>query len=92
MEKQNQYAALTDPVVGLRIRDPFKANDSIEIEAWHECHKIANKVMKEEIHDPTNGAMFFHDKSITSEEFISQVPRAVFEKQIGDLFFYIIRK
>ena len=72
--------------------DPLKDRNDVNMVAWEDSYEIARDVILEDIKDPTGGAVFFHSKDLPKDEFIRQVPRAMYIKEIGLFNFYGLRK
>ena len=86
---EDQYESLSDPDVLLRLQNPLSL-DPGDQEAWFESYQIAKNVFQDLVSDPIEGALFFHDDSMTREEFLKAVPRAVYIKKIGNILFYAL--
>jgi len=85
---KDQYASLTDPRVRPKLEDPLSLPDPEDRDAWFESYEAATAVIQSKIADPTDGSLFFHDDSMTEEDFLEQVPRATYIKKIGNILFY----
>ncbi|MFH1838653.1 MAG: cell wall hydrolase [Candidatus Kuenenbacteria bacterium] len=70
--------------------DPlFNINKApLDKEAWYECYKIAGKVIKREIEDPTNGANHYYDDSIQPPFWTKA---GEFKIKINNLEFYYLK-
>lgn len=88
---EDQYASLKDPNVRPRLEDPLNAQSSSERDAWYESYRVAREVISGKVTDPTDDALFFHDDSMTTQEFLVRVPRAVYVKTFGRILFYGVR-
>ncbi len=72
--------------------NPLKDGNDVNRAAWRDSYEIARDVVSGNIKDPTEGAVFFHSKDLPKGEFIRQVPRAMYIKEIGLFNFYGLRK
>lgn len=88
---EGQFASLTDANVRPRLEDPLNTQDDGERNAWHESYRIATEIIGGRTPDPTDGALFFHDNSMTTREFLTVVPRAAYIKQIDRMLFYGVK-
>ena len=88
---EGQYASLTDSNVRPRLEDPLNTDDPGEKKAWYESYEVATEVISGRVPDPTGGALFFHDDSMTQDEFLEVVPRALYITTIGRMLFYRIK-
>ena len=72
-----------------KITDPFNEDKSqLRLKNWQECYEIAQKLLSEEITNPTI-ATHFHGIGVTKEWFLEHlVPQGKFLKQIDDTYFY----
>ncbi|MBU4000132.1 cell wall hydrolase, partial [Patescibacteria group bacterium] len=87
--KPNQYASFREVDKNYNyVIDPLHKNNPIDEKTWRESWEIASHVIKGEIEDFSEGANFFHDVSLSQEDFLRIVPGARFTKRSGRLLFY----
>ncbi len=82
-----QYDAFVNPKVRPKLEDPLNKLYN-EKKAWAECYEIAELVFNRKVKDESEGAVFFHDISISQLPFLKANPNAKYIKQIDDLLFY----
>ncbi len=72
-----------------KVTDPLNEDKSkLRLRNWQDCYEIAQKLLSEEMINPTT-ATHFHGIGVTKEWFIEHlVPQGKFLKQINDTYFY----
>lgn len=88
--KPKQYSAFNGGDKNLPyVKNPFL--DKTQIGDWYECYKIADKVIKGEVNDPTNGDNHYFSDYIKPPSW-AKSKNAEFKIKIGNTLFYNLKQ